>query len=238
MTRLSVRIDLIRNRCPKRSVYFRSIRRGDGNMAFGNGLMCIGGAALLFVTGPIALVAAAVLILGLGISLFSDSRRQRWVRDGFWGTSTNYWNEVRAKLTARLERSRALGDPSNAKHQEMKAFYEDELARYLDSTAEMKIVDGTSGDGRIEIHCQTLQSASDLARLRVSVSYDLPGLMTGDGHVAGVRISLKAPGVASVTIPAGNYDTSDGNFEIEAHLSRIPDGRFVESKTLAGSQIW
>lgn len=80
--------------------------------------------------------------------------------------------------------------------------------------------------------------ASDLARLRVSVSYDLPGLMTGDGHVAGVRISLKAPGVASVTIPAGNYDTSDGNFEIEAHLSRIPDGRFVESKTLAGSQIW
>lgn len=217
---------------------YEGVTRGDGNMAIGNGLMCIGGAALLFVTGPLALVAAALLILGLGISLLSDSRRQRWVREGFWGSSTQYWGARRLKTIPQLESARALGDTGNPGHAQMKTFYEEELARYLDSTAELTIVDGAPRDGKIEIHCQTLQQVSDLARLQVTVSYDLPGVMSGDGSVAGLQISLKGPGVASVTIPAGNYDSSDGNFEIEATLSRIPNGSFEESKTLMGSQIW
>ena len=118
----------------------KSGQRGDSFMAAGNALMVVGAIALLAVTGPLALVAAVAIAVDLVIRLFSFDDAQRWVKDGFWGTSGTYWNDDRDdSITAQIREAKILSNPTGSDYDRIKNFFENELAQYVAINADLKV---------------------------------------------------------------------------------------------------
>ena len=193
---------------------------------------------LLTITTPLAVVAIAVIIVGLAISLGEYSDAKHWVENGFWGTSDKYWKANRDTLSEQMNTAKALANPSHAEHSIVKEYFEAELAYHLDINAKLTIADAKSHDGIIEIHCLTLQSAADLDRLSVEVYFDPSGIQWGYHTIKGVTTTWLAPGIAQVRIPSGNYRIEDNEVFIEVELDRIPYDKFTAEKTLRSRTLW
>lgn len=223
-------------------------RRGDPRMMVGNGLMALAGGMVagLALLGPVgwgvAAVAVAAIAIGFVIALFSYSDHELWVKDGFWGTSDEYWNiDPRDKLAMRIADAKVLANPDSktAKYNSIKSFFEKELEHYLDLNSELRLADARPNDGRIEIYCDTLQNQSDMSRLSVSVELlqRHPGLPAKP--ISGASLEFSRPGVAIARIPNGNYDPRFQWVVIIVRLQRVPHGgEFRKALSVHRDKLW
>ncbi|MCZ4270612.1 hypothetical protein O4H48_22260 [Rhodobacteraceae bacterium G21628-S1] len=221
------------------------VQRGDAYMATGNGLMAVGALILLCPIGwGLGLVAVAAIAIGFVVSLFSYSDREMWVKLGFWGTSSSYWDEDRDQdAIQRIADAKVLSNDQSADYSRIKNFFEQEVIYYLDVTSRLTLADDLNKDGKIEIRCGTLQSAADMARLSATAElrYQQPGpaMWVETEDISGIQLNFVSPGVASATIPNGNYDPKFRSVRIHVRLARVPHGGvFQKSLTVQRNTLW
>lgn len=161
---------------------------------------------------------------------------ERWVKGGFWGTSSEYWGKARISKSGQIDAARDIDRPGATNHTTIKTFYEAVLQRYLEINS--KLVINALGSGRIEIQCAAIQSVSDMSRLSVEVKYDSPGWQIPYEFVSGLRKTFIRSGVAIVTVPAGSYDADGGEFVVEAEMRSMATGSLTAEKTLPEGAVW
>lgn len=205
-------------------------------MMLGNGIIAVAGAVMLVFTGPIVIVAAVAIVIGAVVAAFSLDDVQRWVQDGFWGTSGNYWGKERVAVQLQIEAARDIARSGSANQDKIREFYEAELQRYIEMNSSLEI--SALGNGRLLVTCAALQSAADMGRLSVTVKYDAPGMQFGYEQIAGIRKTFGGAGTAIVSVPAGNYDTSDGNFIVEGRMRSMAEGSLTEEVTISEGKLW
>ncbi|WP_406735855.1 toxin VasX [Thioclava sp. GXIMD4215] len=219
---------------------YEGIKREDYAMAIGNGMAVVGGVALLFVaTGPIALIAIGVIFVGGVISMMADSDIETWVRQGFWGTHSEYWGTARPSLDDQTIQARVLAKPEAQAYENMKFYYDQELQRYLDMNASVKIVDTLPNDGQIEIKVSKLESNAQIGKLQVEVV----NLFTGP-HFSELtrsvdhRVAFQSAGTAVVTLPRSAYIGAKSKLRITANYDDVNAGSPSDTRTFTHESIW
>jgi len=219
---------------------WEGFKREDTAAAVGNGLMAVGSLVLLLgAAGPLALVAAAAIAIGFVFTLFANDDAQNWVKQGFWGDHGTYWGEDRVSLSKQIDDAKALANPNDTDYNRIQDFFDRELATYIDINADLKVEDGTPGDGRIEIYCALLNAPADLSKLRVNAWEDRA--YPRDNFYPELTITWIAPGVVHVWLTESRYEekyTVKIDVEVDRSHNGETTGEFTADLNIEGSRLW
>jgi hypothetical protein len=221
-----------------------SIEIKDNTALIGNSLVAIGNTMLLFssVLGPVGFAAAIVaLTIGTLMTFYGYDDNEKWIKDSFWGVSSEYWGKDREDIQVNINESRIVFSELKSlnstdknvvslnkfeefllkKSHILKAF-EYEVRWYYDLSSALKLAD--IGGNQIEVQCSSIIYRDDVDQVDFSYVVNFEDQIAPMDERARIRRQSKREEIMPIIVNADCLFIEKGTariiFEIDQDKAR------------------
>ncbi|MDO6469339.1 hypothetical protein Q4498_14590 [Neptunomonas phycophila] len=185
---------------------YDSYKSKDTAALVGNSFNLLGSIFLLSSASLFVLVGFIAVVVGAVIKTLAFDEFEKWIEQGYWGVSKEYWAAVRPTINKLASTYKEYTLASSKREVDYIYYFNEETAWFYDliSTPEIKVEDGSV----IKLYCTSIYQESEIDRVISKIKYYSLSpsgtyIVTGTNTIESDKLNLVEPGVVSLHVKKG-----------------------------------